>query len=101
MQTHHTDTEQRHLPCPAYGTGKAQQHVVKYMLENLPREVVDKYVLAGISKLPIPTQFSTSPYFLVAQLIEIFACRGPNTARKRIHEKFFNQGISLTVTSFP
>lgn len=42
MQTHHPDTEQRHLPCPTQGTGKAQQHLLKHMLENLLREVLDK-----------------------------------------------------------
>lgn len=34
------------LPCPAHGTGKAQQHMVKSKLENLPREVVDKLCLS-------------------------------------------------------
>lgn len=83
MQTHHTDTEQRQLPCPAHRTGKAQQHVVNYMFENVPREVVHKYVLACISQLPIPSQFSKSPYFSVTQLIKIFACGGPNTLPER------------------
>lgn len=86
MQTRHTDTEQRHLPCPRNWESSAAYSQV-HSLKICHRRSKTSCVLACISKLLIPSQFSKSSYFSVAQLIKTFACRGQNTLPARGYMK--------------
>lgn len=86
MQTRHTDTEQRHLPCPRNWESSAAYSQL-HSLKICHRRSKTSCVLACISKLLIPSQFSKSSYFSVAQLIKTFACRGQNTLPARGYMK--------------